>query len=177
MAVTLTVSPSPETDDEEPPEFFAILETSRSQRNVDATVSVQIVVEEGGEEEFEIEDFRIVPRTPQPNVLITKQNGETIRIQGTYFDPFDDIFRYVEKGSSDKIENPITVVGVSNLPPNKDYFDLNQDVRQVDTIFYDVFVDIKDKMTEEITTEQLEITHDILNEFEGLRIFVTEYYG
>jgi len=177
MAVSLIVNPSPESDDEEPPEFFAILETPRSQRTVNATVSVQVVVEEGGEEEFEIEDFRVVPRTPQPNVLIFKEDEDTIRIQGTYFDPFDDIFTYVDKGSSDKLETPTTVVGVSNLPPNKDFFDLNQDDRQVETIFYDVFVDLKDKMTQEITTEELEITHDILNEFEGLRVFVAEYYG
>jgi hypothetical protein len=176
MAVSLIVNPSPESDDEEPPEFFAILETLRSQRSVDATIKAQVLVEEGEEEQFDIVDIRVVPRTPQPNVIIFKEDEETIRIQGTYLDPFDDIFRYVEKGSSDKLETPTTVVGVSNLPPNKDYFDLNQDVRLLETIFYDVFVDLKDKMTQEITTEELEVTHDILNELEGIRVFVAEYY-
>jgi hypothetical protein len=178
MAVKLIVSPSPETDDDDDgvPEFYEILETPRSERSVDATIGVQFLIVEESEDEFELIDIRVVPRTNQPNVRIFKQDEETIRIQGTYFDPFIDIFTYVEKGSSDKIESPTTVIGVPNLPPKKDYFDLKQDTREFETVFYDVFVDYKDTLTEELFTERTFITHEIYNEWEGIRTFVTEYY-
>jgi hypothetical protein len=180
MAVSLSVSPSPSSDDEDEDvvsSFYEIIETPRSQRSVNATVQVQFVLDEESEDEYEIIDFRVVPTTNQPNVRIFNEDEETIRIVGTYFDPFLDIFTYVEKGSSDKLEQPKVVVGIANLPEQKDFFNLNQDGQEKVTVFYLVTVEYKDVLTEELFIEQFELTHDILNEFEGLRLFVSQYYG
>jgi hypothetical protein len=183
MVVRLIVNPGPikDDDDEEedgPPAFYEILETPRSERRVDATVEVTFVVEEDSEDEYELVSLDVVARTNQPNVRIFKEENVTdiVNIQGTYFDPFEDFFTYVERGSSNLIETPKTVMGIPNLPPKKDYYDLVQDTTERVTVFYDVFVVYKDTLTEEIFEEKLEIRHDIYNEWEGMRTFVTEYY-
>jgi hypothetical protein len=180
MVARLSVNPGPQDEDEDeddgPPAFYEILETPRSERSVNATVSVSFFVEEDSEEEYELISFVIVPRVNQPNVRIFNIDEDTIRIQGTYFDPFEDFFTYVEKGSSNKIETPKTVIGIQNLPAKKDYYDLLQDTTERVTVFYDVFVEFEEVITKEIFKEQFQINHDIYNEWDGIRTFVTEYY-
>lgn len=177
MAVRLVVNPSPAPDNGTvEPAFYEILETPRSLRQVNATIQAQIILDEDTENEFEIEDVMVNVVTNQPNVRIIRENENTVRILGIYFDPFQDIFTFVERGSSDKLEQPKTVIGITNLPAQKDYYILEQDTREKTTILYNVTVVYKDTLTEELFTEEYDLIHNIINDFEGMRSFISEYY-
>jgi hypothetical protein len=106
----------------------------------------------------------------EPRIVITP--GETsVNISGSYIDAFIDLFTYVERGSSNLIETPTRVRGTSNLPPEKDFFDLNQDVRREITRTYTITVTYDGGSTEDFT-----VTHDIVNTLEAIRSFVASYY-
>ena len=158
MAITLTISPAgddPETE---------IEDTSRTLRRVDATITAS------SDDVLEtIESVTAVIEENEPGVTIT--GGITsVSIVGTYIDPFEDSFTYVTRGSSNLIEEPKTVIGVANMPPNQDYYSLSQDTREESIRNYRVTV------TTDLTTELFLITHAIYNEWEGMRSFVANYY-
>lgn len=158
MAITLTISPAgddPETE---------IEETTRTLRSVNATITAST---DNMAEIIESVTATLEENEPQ----ITISGGVTsVTIFGTYIDPFEDSFTYVEKGSSDLIEEPKIVIGVANMPPNKDFYNLSQDTREESIRNYKVIV------TTDLTTQQFNVTHAIYNEWEGIRSFVANYY-
>jgi hypothetical protein len=81
------------------------------------------------------------------------------------------IFASVSKGSSDKIEEPSIVVGVANMPRDKELYDLSQDTKLFELKTYTVTVTYDD--TE---TEQFIVTQKIINDLEGIRSFMDTYY-
>jgi hypothetical protein len=103
-------------------------------------------------------------------VTIQSTGVDTLSIIGTYNDPFNDTFTYVSKGSSDKIESPSTISGVSNVPPKKDLFKIGQDTSAKQTKTYSITV------KHDLGQDTFQITHDIENEWEGIRSFMTNYY-
>jgi hypothetical protein len=106
----------------------------------------------------------------EPDVKIT--SGETsVSIVGTYKDPFEDFLTYVERGSSNLLETPKTVEGISNLPPQKDFYELNQDRKRLAVRTYTITVNFMSGPAETFI-----LTHDILNDLEGMRSFVSSYY-
>jgi len=108
--------------------------------------------------------------TAESGIIITP--GETsVSISGRYADAFVDLFTFVERGSSNLLETPTTVRGVSKLPPDKDFFDLDQDTRGRITRTYTITVTYDGGTTEDFT-----ITHDIVNTLEAIRRFVASYY-
>lgn len=184
MAISISVNPSPfiEDEDEEPTDLYEILETPRSVRSVNATVTV--LIPSSGDDEgppspptIEIISITVTPTTFQQNVRITEEANNVTKIQGTYRDPFSDIFNYVERGSSDLLETPKTVVGIVNLPSQKDFYNLAQDTTERTTVFYDMVVIYKNTVTQLANTEHFQITHDIYNEWDGMTSFVADYYS
>jgi len=106
----------------------------------------------------------------EPGIKIT--SGETsVSIVGTYKDPFEDFLTYVERGSSNLLETPKTVKGISNLPPKKDFYELNQDKNKIVVKTYTITVNFMSGPAETFI-----LTHNILNDLEGMRSFVSSYY-
>ena len=91
-------------------------------------------------------------------------------IVGTFDDPFSDIFTYVSKGSTNNVETPTVVIGVSNMVPNKEYYDLNQDTRAYVILTFNITV------VTDVSTYNETATLQVNNEWEGIRSFVDTYY-
>jgi len=107
--------------------------------------------------------------------FITITPGETsVTISGQYADPFLNIFTYVTRGSSDLLETPVSVEGTENLPDAVDWYNLNQDQQLSVTRTFTIKVYLNDNET---PAEEFEITQDVLNDYEFVRQFVTNYYG
>jgi hypothetical protein len=162
MAVTLTISPA--GDDP----LTQIESTLRSVRTVNATITAS------GDSGEVIKNVTATIISVGGDVIITPSSS-SVTIVGKYDDPFLDTFQYVSKGSSNKIETPTSVIGVSNVPPNKELFDLDQDLRQLEIIEYEITVEYDDEFFAPATSK-FTVTHDILNELEAIRLFVDEYF-
>ena len=157
MAVTLNISPAglePLTE---------ILETARSIREINATITA---IGDAGEI---FESVTASLQENEPGVSIVSR-VDSVTIQGKYIDPFSDTFKYVNKESSDKIESPTIVVGVANMPPKKELYELNQDTRENSTRTYNITV------VSDLGTDVFVVTHKIYNEWEGIRSFIDTYY-
>lgn len=158
MAISITISPAgldPLTQ---------IADTTRATRTVNATITA--VSDDISET---IETVSATLEQSEPGVTIT--NGvSSVSITGKYIDPFDDVFTYVEKGSSDLIETPKVVVSVRNMPPNKEFYNLDQDTRAESIRNYTV------RIKTNMSTYTFSVTHTIYNEWEGIRSFVADYY-
>ena len=84
------------------------------------------------------------------NVIITadiEDSGITldttlssVSVSGSYEGLFNDTGKYVSKGSSDLIEEPIIFTSVDDLPPNKDFYLFEQDQAQSKTVTYTVII-------------------------------------
>jgi len=162
MAVTLTISPA--GDDP----LTQIQSTPRSTRTINATI---IPTGDAGEV---INNVTAQLMSTGASVIITP-GTTSVMIVGKYSDPFKDSFQYVSKGSSNKIETSTTIVGVDNVPKNKELFNLNQDTKPIETFTYQIIVDYDDEFFVP-TKETYTVTHDIYNEWEGIRSFMDTYY-
>ena len=99
-----------------------------------------------------------------------------VSISGTFDDPFSDSFTYVEKGSTNLVETPTTIIGVSNVPANKEYYLLDQDTRNYVIITFTIVVTIFATIGNTTSTETFTATLQVNNEWEGIRSFVDTYY-
>ena len=163
MAINIVVSPVGDTPTE-------IQSTIRSVREVNATITAS-----GDETETNIIVSASLTGVSQPDITITS-GPILVTIIGKYVDSFLDTFKYVNKGSSDKIETPTTVVGVQNMPPKKELFDLNQDTRLFELKTYQITVNYDDEFLVP-GTETFTVTQQIINDLEGIRSFVDTYYN
>jgi hypothetical protein len=163
MAISIVVSPAGDTPTE-------IQSTTRSVRDVNAPITAS-----GDEMESNI--IVIASSTGVSEHGITITSGPILAtIVGKYADPFLDTFKYVSKGSSNKIETPTTVVGVQNMPPKKELFDLNQDTRLSELKTYQITVNYDDEFLVP-GTETFTVTQKILNDLESIRSFIDTYYN
>ena len=99
-----------------------------------------------------------------------------VSISGTFDDPFSDSFTYVEKGSTNNVETPTTIIGVSNMPANKEYYLLDQDTRNYVIVTFTIVVTIDSTIGNTTSTETFTATLQVNNEWEGIRSFVDTYY-
>lgn len=162
MAVTLTISPAGNDP------LTQIQSTPRSTRTVNAMITPT------GDAGEIITNVTAQLISTGASVIITP-GTTSVMIVGKYSDPFKDSFQYVSKGSSNKIETPTTIVGVDNVPPNKELFDLDQDTRAIETITYQIKVSYDDEFFVPANAT-FTVTHDIYNEWEGIRSFMDTYY-
>lgn len=160
MAISITVSPVGDTPTE-------LLETTRSLRSINATVTAST--------DDVLETINFVTATlagvVEPGLTITP-GTTSVTIVGTYADPFSDVFTFVSKGSSTKLETPTSIISAENMPADKDMFNLNQDLTQIETKTFTITVTYNTTLTEVFT-----VTQDILNELEPIRSFMDNYYN
>lgn len=159
MAISITVSPVGSSPTE-------IQSTTRSIRSINATITAST------DDVMETINFvnASLSGVSEPGLTITPGNT-SVSLVGTYADPFSDVFTFVSKGSSTKLEAPTVVVGTENMPANRELYNLNQDLSQTETKTYSVIVTYNTNLTQGFT-----VTHDILNELEGIRSFIDTYY-
>jgi hypothetical protein len=163
MAISIVVSPAGDSPTE-------IQSTARSARTVNATITAL-----GDEMESNIIVSASSTGISEPGITVT--SGPILAtIIGKYVDPFLDTFKYVSKGSSDKIESPTIIVGVQNMPSKKELYDLNQDTRQFETKTYQITVNYDDEFLVP-GTETFTVTQKILNDLESIRSFIDTYYN
>ena len=142
----------------------------RTRPDYDVDLSVTLTEDEGGT------ILGVTASFDDPNPDMTVTGGtDTVTFSGQVTDPFEDSFFYVDKGKSDKTDTVKTVIGVSNVPENKELFDLDQDVTTYyeNTITFQVTYENADGDTVE---EDVTMGYTIFNEYEGIRSFMDTYY-
>lgn len=109
-------------------------------RNTDfGTLSNNIIVTDDGS---------IIETVTNVDVIVDKQDSgitlsntlSSITISGSYEDQFNDEGEYVSKGSSNLIEDPTIFQSISDLPPNQDLYQFEQDPKNKETITYNVSI-------------------------------------
>ena len=110
----------------------------------------------------------------EPNLVITP-GTTSVAITGSFADPYSDSFTYIDAGQSDKTQTPTTVSGVDNLPADKIFFDLDQDMTAYTTKTFTVTVSY-DLINVAQTPETFTLTMKINNEWEGIHSVVDNYY-
>lgn len=141
-----------------------ILQTTRGIRSVNAVITANANVGEI------LQSVTATIDTSEPGVRITSATN-SVSIVGTYVDPFLDFFTYIERGSSNLIETPKIARGASNLPPNKDFYELEQDQRSLSTRTYTITVSTS------LATNNFTVTHNIINDLDSITTFVGSYYN
>ena len=114
----------------------------------------------------------------EPNLVITPRTT-SVTITGSFADPFSDSFTYVDEGKTDLTQTPITVEGADNLPADKIFFDLDQDMTAYTLKTFTVVVSWESGPIGNLTAEpdaNFTVTMKINNEWEGIRSLVDDYY-
>ena len=115
--------------------------------------------------------------TDLTSTLTITPGTSSVSISGTFNDPFSDSFTYVEKGGTDLIDTPTTVVGVSNMPAGKDFYFLDQDQRWYVLVTFTIqVVETAPSPYTGSNTATFYPTLRVKNSWEGIRSFVDTYY-
>jgi hypothetical protein len=145
-------------------------------RGVEFTQSVTVSVPSTETEDFTITNISVVLIGEQDSITITIDEP-TIDFEGTYLSGWDDVFTYVPPGESDKTTTPINAT-IDELPDGQDLYNLNQDQKQFIARNYDVTVTYIGSVSQEETTETETLTHEVFNDLESIRAFMSNYdYG
>ena len=80
--------------------------------------------------------------TDLTSTLTITPGTTSVSISGTFNDPFSDSFTYVDKGGTNLVDTPTTVVGVSNVPANKEFYLLDQDTRYYVVVTFTILVEV-----------------------------------
>ena len=116
--------------------------------------------------------------TDLTSTLSITPSTNSVSISGTFDDPFSDSFTYVEKGGTDLVDTPTTVVGVSNMPAGKNFYFLDQDQRWYVLVTFTIQVVETQPLTLGGATNTVTRypTLRVKNSWEGIRSFVDTYY-
>ena len=116
--------------------------------------------------------------TDLSSTLTITPGTTSVSISGTFDDPFSDSFTYVDKGGTNLVDTPTTVVGVSNMPAGKDFYFLDQDTRWYVIVTFTIEVVETEPLTLGGATNTVTRTATLRveNEWEGIRSFVDTYY-
>ena len=96
----------------------------------------------------------------------------SVIIRGSYLDKnYLDTATFVSKGSSNLLEQPTTVTGISNIPQNKDMYEFNQDLSPDRQVYYTITVESM------MMSETFTIWHWNKNDWSSGTSFVEAYYG
>ena len=114
--------------------------------------------------------------TDLTSTLTITPGTTSVNISGTFDDPFSDSFTYVDKGGTNLVDTPTTVIGVSNVPPNKDFYFLDQDTRNYVIVTFTIEVVVTTTIGGATSTVTQTATLQVNNEWEGIRSFVDTYY-
>jgi len=114
--------------------------------------------------------------TDLTSTLSITPGTNSVSISGTFDDPFSDSFTYVEKGGTNLVDTPTTIIGVSNMPANKEYYLLDQDTRNYVIVTFTIQVVVTTTIGGATSTVTKTATLQVNNEWEGIRSFVDTYY-
>ena len=115
--------------------------------------------------------------TDLSSTLTITPGTTSVNISGTFNDPFSDSFTYVDKGGTNLVDTPTTVIGVSNMPPNKEFYFLDQDTRWYVIVTFTIeVVETAPSPSTDSNTVTRTATLRVENEWEGIRSFVDTYY-
>ena len=115
--------------------------------------------------------------TDLSSTLTITPGTSSVSISGTFNDPFSDSFTYVDKGGTNLVDTPTIVIGVSNVPPNKDFYFLDQDTRWYVIVTFTIeVVETAPSPSTDSNTVTRTATLRVENEWEGIRSFVDTYY-
>ena len=90
---------------------------------------------------------------------------------------FSGLGNQFDKGGTDLVDTPTTVIGVSNVPPNKDFYFLDQDTRWYVIVTFTIeVVETAPSPSTDSNTVTRTATLRVENEWEGIRSFVDTYY-
>jgi len=165
------------------PTFPAQLDPSEVQgtftRGVEFNQTVSVSIEQSEEETFTFEETLSVIRVGEEEDSVTITiSGNTIEFDGTYFQPWEDLFTLVPPGESNKKTDPQTVVNIPNVPNGQDLYNLDQDQRHFLFNEYEVTVRYTSDLSGEEIIETEILTHEVFNNLELIRSFMANYdYG
>ena len=114
----------------------------------------------------------------EPDLVIT-DGVSSVNISGTLQDPFVDRFTYVDEGRSDLNQTPTTVERIPNMPPDKVFFNLDQDNNVYVSRFFLITVRWESGTAGNLveqTPATFTLELKIYNEWEGIRAFISNYY-
>jgi len=109
-----------------------------------------------------------------PGIIITSgPNSDQVTISGKHTSAFTDTATYVTKGSSNKLETPITITGDLNndLPVKQDLYIYKPDPTGSVTRTFNVIV------TTAGGTETIPITQVVENNVAGFTTFINNYFS
>lgn len=99
-----------------------------------------------------------------------------VTISGRYLDVgFDDVSKYVEKGSSNLLETPKVVIGVNNVPKNKELYEFNQDLKDNILKEYEISIEEEILLGSPVTTT-VTVTQYIQNDWSFGKTFLDGYF-
>jgi len=111
------------------------------------------------------------PLEPLVNIFNSESSST---LSGQFKNGFVDVFQYVSKGSSAKIEIPTVVIGQENVPLNQDLFDLNQDKNQFINRTVSVTVEYEDMGAP--GTFSATLTQLVYNNLDAMKDFMGGYF-
>ena len=183
MAVSITCSPQGDTPiqfaEKERPDYTlnhsvsASTNTQTASQNWSVTSTTCTAVTYSY---YNASDTVVGGATDLTSSLTITPGTSSVSISGTFDDPFSDSFTYVEKGGTNLVDTPTTVIGVSNMPANKEYYLLDQDTRNYVIVTFTIVVTIDSTIGNTTSTETFTATLQVNNEWEGIRSFVDTYY-
>ena len=184
MAVSITCSPQGDTPiqfaEKERPDYTlshtvsASTNTQTASQNWSVTSTTCTAVTYSY---YNASDTVVGGATDLTSSLTITPGTSSVSISGTFDDPFSDSFTYVEKGGTDLVDTPTTVVGVSNMPAGKDFYFLDQDQRWYVLVTFTIqVVEIAPSPYTGSNTVTKTATLRVKNSWEGIRSFVDTYY-
>ena len=179
MAVSITCSPQGDSTtqfaEKERPDYTLNHTVSASTSDEDDEVT-NVTCTAVTYSYYNASDSVVGGATDLTSTLTITPGTTSVNISGTFDDPFSDSFTYVEKGGTNLVDTPTTVIGVSNMPPNKEYYLLDQDTRNYVIVTFTILVEVTTTIGGATSTVTKTATLQVNNEWEGIRSFVDTYY-
>ena len=179
MAVSITCSPQGDSTiqfaEKERPDYTLSHTVSASTSDEDDEVT-SVTCTAVTYSYYNASDSVVGGATDLTSTLTITPGTTSVNISGTFDDPFSDSFTYVDKGGTNLVDTPTTVIGVSNVPPNKEYYLLDQDTRNYVIVTFTIQVVVTTTIGGATNTVTQTATLQVNNEWEGIRSFVDTYY-
>ena len=179
MAVSITCSPQGDSTtqfaEKERPDYTLNHTVSASTSDEDDEVT-SVTCTAVTYSYYNASDSVVGGATDLTSTLTITPGTTSVNISGTFDDPFSDSFTYVDKGGTNLVDTPTTVIGVSNVPPNKEFYLLDQDTRNYVIVTFTIEVVVTTTIGGATSTVTQTATLQVNNEWEGIRSFVDTYY-
>ena len=179
MAVSITCSPQGDSTtqftEKERPDYTLNHTVSASTSDEDDEVT-SVTCTAVTYSYYNASDSVVGGATDLTSTLTITPGTTSVNISGTFDDPFSDSFTYVDKGGTNLVDTPTTVIGVSNVPANKEYYLLDQDTRNYVIVTFTIQVVVTTTIGGATSTVTKTATLQVNNEWEGIRSFVDTYY-